>query len=266
MSTDGTAEIAASLGAEVVPFEYDGGFPKKRQWVLERIAIATPWVLMLDADESVPDNLWWEIRTAIESPRPAVGYLIEKGFCFLGRQFRFGGFSHEAVLLFQTGRANFERLEAVAETGLDMEIHERLIVDGPIRRMQTPLIHEDLKGLSAYIDRHNRYSTWEAAIRYRYLNTKTWGSAAITPRLFGNCQERRRFLKQLACQLPFEPWLWFIYHYLIRLGLLEGAPGLISSQIRAQYIANVRAKIHELNLSKQRAAPVLADQPLTHVP
>ena len=48
-----------------------------------------------------------------------------------------------------------------------MEIHERVVVQGRIGRLNTPLIHEDFKGLEAYITRHNKYSTWDARVRYR---------------------------------------------------------------------------------------------------
>jgi glycosyltransferase involved in cell wall biosynthesis len=250
-STDATADIALSHGAEVVQFDYRGGYPKKRQWALDRLAIATPWVLLLDADEVVPEALWREIAGVVHQPDAPEAYLITKGFHFLGRRFQYGGFSHSAVLLFKTGKARFERLFDDEPGGLDMEIHERVVVDGRIGRLDTPLIHEDFKGLEAYIARHNQYSTWEARVRHRYLTTGRYGEETIAPRLFGNAQERRRFLKALIVRLPFEQHLWFLYHYVARLGLLEGRPGLIASQIRASYIAQTRAKIYELGLKRQ---------------
>jgi hypothetical protein len=127
-----------------------------------------------------------------------------------------------------------------------MEVHERLIVDGRVGRLRTPLIHEDFKGLEAYIDRHNRYSTWEALLRQQYCFTGVWGANTVKASLFGNSQERRRWLKVFALRVPFEPLLWFLYHYLLRLGFLEGLPGLIASRMRANYIGDVRAKLYEL--------------------
>jgi glycosyltransferase involved in cell wall biosynthesis len=245
-STDGSIEIACSHGAEVVQFSYAGGYPKKRQWALNAVGIGTPWTLLLDADELAPPEFWTEVAAEIGNPHPAAGYLIRKGFHFLGRRFRFGGFSHDAVLLFQTGRGRFEQLNEAADTGLDMEVHERIVVDGPIRRLRAPLIHEDYKGLAAYLDRHNRYSTWEANLRREFLSSGRWGEDTIRPRVFGNSQERRRFLKQIALRMPCESLLWFLYHYFIRLGILEGRAGLIACRIRSDYIAQVRAKMYEL--------------------
>jgi hypothetical protein len=201
---------------------------------------------LLDADEVVPPALWDEIRAAIGDPAARDGYLIQKGFHFLGRRLRFGGFSHRAVILFRTGRARFEEVFDGPAEGLDMEVHERVVVNGTIGELRTPLIHQDFKGLTAYLDKHNRYSTWEAHVRQMYLDSNRWGKLTIKPRLFGNSQERRRFLKKFAIRIPFESWLWFVYHYFVCLGFLEGMPGLIASQIRMQYISNVRSKLYEL--------------------
>lgn len=244
-SSDATPQIAGEHGAEVVQFDYDGGYPKKRQWALETLNIETEWVLLLDADEVVPESLWAEIRETLSTPGVDDAYLITKGFHFLGQKFTYGGFSHEAVLLFRRGHARFERL-IDDPSGLDMEVHERLIIDGSVGSLDTALIHEDFRGLEAYIKRHNQYSTWEAHLRQAYLRQETYGKDSIDADLLGNAQERRRFLKGVAIQMPFEPVLWFLYHYVFQLGFLEGRPGLIASQIRRNYIANVRAKMYEL--------------------
>ena len=249
-SSDRTSDIARSFGAEVIQFEYGGGYPKKRQWALENIAIHTEWILFLDADEVVPAELWGEIESVVLGGTPHVGFLIAKGFHFLGRRMRWGGFSHKALLLLRNGKGRFERLVEVPGDTLDMEVHERVIVDGSVGQLNTPLIHEDFKGLAAYIDRHNKYSTWEAHLRHQLLTTGRYGEDSVIPRLMGNAQERRRWLKRLAVRIPGEHFLWFVYHYVICLGFLEGKHGLIACQIRAQYIANVRAKIFELGIMR----------------
>jgi glycosyltransferase involved in cell wall biosynthesis len=249
-SSDATASVAASLGAEVVQFSYAGGYPKKRQWALDTLNTSTEWVLLLDADEVVPEPLWEEITKTIRRPDGAMGYLITKGFHFLGQRFRFGGFSFAALLLFRTGQARFEELVTDPATALDMEVHERIVVDGRTDSLSTHLIHDDFKGLEAYIDRHNKYSTWEAKLRHQFITTGRYGTTTVQAKLFGNAQERRRWLKKLAIRVPFEPLLWFVYHYFFRLGFLEGRRGLIACLIRAHYIAQVRAKMHELNLKR----------------
>ena len=59
-------------------------------------------------------------------------------------------------------------------------------------------------------------------------------------------------LLNIIIRLPFEPWLWFAYHFILRLGFLEGRRGLIASQIRAAYISQVRGKVYELKLASAR--------------
>jgi hypothetical protein len=203
-------------------------------------------VMVIDADESVPDALWHEITQAIRDRDAPDGYFALKGFHFLGRRFRFGGFSHSAVLLFRYGRARYEKLPLEDSSGLDMEVHERLIIDGRIGRFAIPLVHEDLKGLDAYIERHRRYASWEAAWRNALLYGRLSQADVVAAKLFGNAQERRRFLKRIAIRVPFEPALWFLYHYVFRLGFLEGGAGFTASRIRAQYISEARANLQVL--------------------
>jgi glycosyltransferase involved in cell wall biosynthesis len=253
-SIDGTARAAERRGWEVVQFEYAGGYPKKRQWALEQLAITTPWVLLLDADESVTPALIDEISAVTSNEHACDAYLIRKGFHFLGRKFRFGGFSHSAILLFRRGKARFERLVDDDPLALDMEVHERVLVDGTIGRLRSPLVHRDQKGLEAYIDRHNKYSTWEAKVRTQYLSNSSTSVDAVRAHPFGDLQQRRRFLKMLAIRMPGEQYLWFLYHYIFKLGILEGRRGLIASRLRCHYIAQVRAKMYELRLSNSAPA------------
>lgn len=253
-STDETTRIARSFGAEVFQFKYTGRYPKKRQWALENITVNTEWIMLLDADEVVPSALWDEIALAVMNPIcKDAAFFIKKGFHFLGRRFRYGGFSFQAVLLFRNGMARFERLMNLDVSGLDMEVHERIIVDGGIGKFSTPLIHEDFKGLESYIARHNQYSTWEAFLRFKHTSDGIYGEETIQAKLFGNPQEKRRWLKKIIIHIPFEQWIWFIWHYFICLGFLEGRVGLIACQIRSSSIAQTRAKLYELR--NQRVTP-----------
>lgn len=253
-STDNTASIATTeFNAKVVQFHYSGGYPKKRQWALENLELSGKWTLLIDGDEEVPEDLWREIASVIDKPGTSDAYMIRKGFHFLGRRFRFGGFSHSALVLFRKGTCRFEELFEDSSSGLDMEVHERMIVDGSIDVLKNPLVHKDFNGLEAYLDRHNKYSTWEAKLRFNNKKNMAYGSEAIQSRFFGNAQERRRFFKQIIVQMPLEPWIWFIYHYFGRLGFLEGRPGFIACQIRSAYIAQVRSKLYELDLADRNS-------------
>lgn len=241
-SVDDTADIARANGAEVVQFEFEPGQVKKRQWAMDKLSFTTSWLLLLDADERVPEALWDEISAVTSKKDADAAYLITKGFHFLGHRFRFGGFSHAAVLLMRPGAGRFERLIAAECGEPDMEIHERVFVHGSTGRLSHPLVHADEKGLQAYIDRHEDYAKWEARLRCQFLETGRWGEEGIEPALFGDSQQRRRWLKQLSARTPFEPCLWFLYHYVLRLGILEGKAGFMASYLRASHFANVRRK------------------------
>jgi len=192
-STDGTAAYAAQWGAEVIAFRWNGKYPRKRQWALDYAKISTGWILFLDADESVSQALWEDIRAALSSAKPAAAYLARKAFHFMDQEMRFGGFSHTAICLMQRGAGRFENLLPDCGECLDMEVHERLIVAGRIEAFQGVLLHRDAKGLQAYRDRHHAYAVWEAELRFRYFTTGRYGVDAIQPRWKGNAQERRRF-------------------------------------------------------------------------
>ena len=258
-STDLTQTIARQHGAEVVNFVYAGGYPKKRQWALVHLDISTPWTMFIDADEQVPAILWTEIESVLKSPTTCSAYLVRKGFHFLGKRFRFGGFSHSAIALFRSGRARFEEAAGNVFNGQDMEVHERVIVDGKIGRLSNSLIHNDYKGLFAYCDRHNKYSTWEAGIRAHYLKTGSWGQRSIKASIFGDVQSLRRFLKTIVMRLPCEPLIWFLYHYVICGAVFEGRRGYIASSLRRAYIEQVHAKLFELRLLEISASSSRAE-------
>lgn len=242
-STDGSDRIARELGADVVPFTWNGRYPRKRQWTLDHLKIDTAWVILLDADESIPEALWAEVDETLSTQAPCTAYLARKEFHFLGRKMRFGGFSHQAVFLFRTGKARFEDLLPDCGENLDMEVHERLIVDGTVGAFAHPLEHRDEKGIDAYRARHVAYAHWEAALRYQCRTTGRYGNDAIRPRWNGNAQERRRFLKLLAMRVPGEHVFWFVYHYILRGGFLEGRAGWLASVIRASYIRRVNREV-----------------------
>lgn len=240
-STDNTKNICSDFSIDVVDFVYSAPYPKKRQWALENLDIKTNWVLLLDADEILSEALLKEISFVINNTHHD-GFYIKKKFYFMGKRLKYGGFDFSALMLFKTGNARFERLSNCIN-GFDMEIHERVILNGSATNLKNGIEHIDWNSYSHYISKHNNYATWEADVR-----TSNTFSEDVKSDLFGNVQERRRFLKLIAKRIPFEPFLWFIYHYFFRLGFLEGRRGLIASATRAFYIFIVRSKIYEKRL------------------
>ena len=124
----------------------------------------------------------------------------------------------------------------------DMEIHEHVVVDGPTGRLKNPLIHHNVESLSRYIQKHDEYSNWEARV---LLQGEPAGSE-LPPSLSGTQAQRRRWLKKRLFALPGSPVLLFVYRYFLRLGFLDGVPGLIYCGFQAVQMFHTKAKIYEL--------------------
>jgi glycosyltransferase involved in cell wall biosynthesis len=255
-SSDATPEIARSFGAKVVQFHYQGGWPKKRQWGLEHLAFENEWILLIDADEALTPELREEIRYALADPN-VNGYYISLRMYFLGRVLRHGDASFWKLALFRRGKGRYEcRLRNQDISMADMEVHEHVVVDGPTSGLTNPLIHHNVESLSRYIQKHDEYSNWESHV---LLDGEQSGTA-LAPRFFGTQAQRRRWLKKRLYALPGSPVLLFFYRYFLRLGFLDGIPGLIYCGFQAVQMFHTKAKIYEL---KKRLDAEISKRKLT---
>jgi glycosyltransferase involved in cell wall biosynthesis len=244
-STDDTVAISEQHGAEVIQFHYDGGWPKKRQWALENYEFCNDWILLLDADEILLDPIKREIAAAIQSDEYD-GYWLRFQLHFLGRQLKHGGFDLWKLFLFRNGKGRYEqRFEGQDEKMSDIEVHEHVVVDGKVGRLSHPIRHENWNSLYRYIDKHNEYSEWEATVYFKGHH------GDVEPTLFGNQAQRRRWLKQKLFRLPGFPILTFLYHYVLRLGFLDGRPGLIYCALKGIQRFHAKAKLYELEQHSQ---------------
>lgn len=240
-SSDETVEIARAYGAKVVQFHYQGGWPKKRQWALDTLPLACNWVFLVDADEALTPELEEEIRRAIQNPA-FNGYHVSLRMHFLGRELRHCGASFYKLSLFRRGKGHFEcRLKEQDNSMCDMEVHEHVVVEGKTGKLKNPLQHHNVDSLSRYILKHDQYSNWEARV---WLNGETNSELAASP--FGTQAQRRRWLKKRFLRIPGSPVLYFFYKYVVRLGFLDGVPGLIYCGLQGVQFFQVKAKIYEL--------------------
>ncbi len=245
-STDKSVEIVQSYGANVVQFYYNGSWPKKKNWSLENLPFRNQWVLIVDCDERITPDLWDEIAQAIQKPQYN-GYYLNRRVFFLGRWIRHGGkYPDWNLRLFKHKKGRYENLETgdVPNTG-DNEVHEHVILDGKAGYLKNDMIHEDFRDLYHWIERHNRYSNWEAHV-YRNLLTGKDDTDTIGANLFGNALQRKRFLKKLWVRLPFKPFLRFVLFYIIQRGFLDGRAGYIYARLLSQYEYQIGIKLYEL--------------------
>jgi glycosyltransferase involved in cell wall biosynthesis len=242
-SCDGTADIARGHGAKVVNFDYRGGWPKKRQWALNTLALEHDWVLLLDADEALTPELAEEIKAAIAIPEVA-GYYLQLQMHFLGKELQHSGANFFKLSLFRHGKAHFEcRTEEQDASMADMEVHEHVIVDGRTETLKNPLLHRNVESLTRYIQKHDEYSNWEA----RVWRSGSLSTMELPPRFFGTQAQRRRWLRKMFFSVPGSPLLFFIYRYFVRLGFLDGIPGLIYCSMQGVQFFYIKAKIYEQN-------------------
>ena len=154
-STDGTQEIARSLGAEVVHHDWPG-YARQKNWALDTLPFQSPWILIVDADEVITENLQRrliEIATGPADEVPENGFYINRLTYFLGKPiYHCGYFPNWNLRLFKRGAGRYE----------DREVHEHMIIEDPVGYIKEPMLHDDRRGLEHYIAKHNRYSTLEA--------------------------------------------------------------------------------------------------------
>jgi glycosyltransferase involved in cell wall biosynthesis len=240
-STDDTAEVAARGGANVVQFRYDGGWPKKKNWALETLPFRHPWVLLLDADEVFPPGAGETIRQAVSTDVPVRGYWINRRFLFMGRWLKHAYYPNWNLRLFQHRFGRFERLTTGDTESGDVEIHEHVIVDGPTGRLTVEMDHYAFPTVSAFVEKHNRYSNWEA-----HLAVDPAGVVSVGP------SRIRSGLRRWSRRLPFRPFLRFLYVYIWQGAFLDGREGYYFARLHGIYEFLSVAKTYELLAARRR--------------
>jgi glycosyltransferase involved in cell wall biosynthesis len=239
-STDDSADIAKRHGANVVQFDFNGTWPKKKNWALENLPFKNDWVLVLDADEVLPPEAAAEIANAIANPKGIAGYWINRRFFFLGRWLRHSYYPNWNLRLFRHSLGRYERLTMAETRSGDNEVHEHVVVQGPTGRLLCEMDHYAFPSVEVFMEKHNRYSNWEARVAADKLlqgSSEDLGSAVVG---------RRRKLKMLSQRLPFRPLLRFLYIYIWQKGFLDGRDGYYFARLHATYEFLSVAKTYEL--------------------
>ncbi len=246
-SIDKSVEIAQSYGANVVQFDFNGRWPKKKNWSLENLPFRNEWILIVDCDERIPPELWMEIDQLINQQDEYTGYYLNRRVFFLGKWIRYGGkYPDWNLRLFKHKKGRYENLstEDIPNTG-DNEVHEHVILEGKVGYLKNDMLHEDFRDLYHWLERHNRYSNWEARVYYNLLTGKD-DQGTIGANFFGDAVQRKRFLKKIWVRLPFKPFLRFILFYIIQRGFLDGKAGYIYARLLSQYEYQIGVKLYEL--------------------
>lgn len=248
-STDETLAIAHKTGAKVTErtygenkLPYGGDEAAHRNWGLQNIAFKHPWVFVLDADERMTVELVQAIHSAVVSPGSHVAFRIQRHDFFLGTWLKHVTPSPFNIRLFLHEKVHYERL-----------VNSIIIVNGAIGEIREHFDHFPFsKGMTNWVDRHNRYSSSEAAqiVSNKIENTDFSYWKAFFSK---NKNERRFHQKELYYRAPFRPLMMFLLLYVFKRGFLDGRAGLAYALLRSIYEYMIVLKVREL----EAAAPPL---------
>ncbi|MEX0152217.1 glycosyltransferase family 2 protein [Microbacterium sp. LMI1-1-1.1] len=239
LSTDDTASIARRSGAKVVDFDWNGKYPKKKQWQLENVPTANEWVLFIDADETPQAGLVKELRNIFAgSPEPGiVAFDIGLDYVFAGRVLRHGHRVTKRCLV-RKGFVRFPVMDDLTAPGMgELEGHYQPEADGAVLRLTHRILHNDLDPVSSWFARHNKYSDWEAHLRSRRD-------------VQADVRRRRSRQGRIFDAVPFKPLVFFVYAYILRAGFRDGRAGFDYAVALATYYWQIGLKTRELRRNR----------------
>lgn len=233
-SSDKTEEIALRYGARWIQHRYEGR-AAHQNWAMENIPFKHPWVYYSDADERVPPELAEEIlRVTSDSARPEVAYKVRRRDHFRNHWIRHStNYPLWIVRLFRPDKIRWAR-----------KANPVPVIDGPVGELQNDYLHYPFsKGITDWIWRHNRYSSYEAEESIRSLQAN---DLKLDELLSTDRTTRRIALKKLSFRLPFRPVFRFLYQYFVKGGILDGIEGFHYCLLLSIYEYFIVLKIREL--------------------
>jgi glycosyltransferase involved in cell wall biosynthesis len=242
-STDGTVALATAAGAQVVQFTFNGTWPKKKNWALDHLPFHHEWVLILDADEVLPPGTGAEVAALIaRDGAGCTGYWINRRFMFMGAWLKHAYYPNWNLRFFKHREGRYEQLvHGVTQSG-DNEVHEHILVNGPTGRLQNEMDHFAFPSIDVFVEKHNRYSNWEARLEIED------GLGRSPHQLQSGPVGWRRRIKRWTRRLPGRPWLRFLYVYLGQGGWRDGVRGYYFARLHGVYEFLSVAKAAELRL------------------
>lgn len=237
-STDETVAIARRYPVRIVQHKFET-HGKQRTWMLQEIETKHDWVYILEADERMTPQLFTECLETI-TKADKIGYYVAERVMFMGQWIRYSTqYPRYQMRLFLKNKVRFtdyghtEREVCEGETGFLTETYPHFTSG---------------KGLSRWIEKHNRYSTDEAQETISQLEK---GNVNWYSLLFGKSEvEKRRALKDLSLRLPCRPIVRWFYMYFILRGFLDGKAGFTWCTLQAFYEYLILLKVEELQQKK----------------
>lgn len=236
-SVDGTLEIAKGYTDRIYQHTWEG-FAGQRNWAIDNLPIRNMWILFLDADEMLSNELKREIEALFENGFSSdisaftIGYRI----IFMGKWLKHGASDIPQITLVASGQVRW----------LLQGEREPCEVKGKVRDLKGKIWHDDRRGLHVWIDKHNKYSSTGALDLFnRKIKTEN-------PEIVGS------FKHKLWDRLPLfiRPFLYFSYRYIVRLGFLDGTAGFTYAFLQALWFRLlIDAKYYEMEVGYKEDSP-----------
>jgi glycosyltransferase involved in cell wall biosynthesis len=226
-SKDETIDIALNYGIRVVQRRFRG-FGDQWNFALNELDIKSPWVMKLDPDERLTDELKINISNVI-SENQYDAFSLKRRLWFMGKSL---SIHQKLIRVWRSGVCRFS----------DVDVNEYPIIDGNVGHVKGDLEHRDSPNLDHWLEKQNRYSTLEAEIAYK---NKPLSDEQI---FFGTSLQRRMWLKRNFYKVPFRYFFLFVYHYLFQGAIRSGRVGYIWARLRLEVMRLVEYKQFEMKI------------------
>lgn len=230
-STDRTEQIARENDASFFSFTWNGHYPKKRQWCLDHIKTRYDWIFFVDADEVLTADLVNEISSLSFNH---AGYFVRGRYIWNGVVLRHG-LKNNKLALFDRRKFMFPVVNDLGLPGMgEMEGHYQPVLKAEHRgeaigQLCAALDHDAVQTEAEWLARHQRYAAWERGMNLR----RAWPVDPV---------RWRQALKVLFRAMPARGACAFLYCYILKGGIMDGAPGLDFARKRAAYYKMIAQK------------------------
>ena len=229
-SKDDTIDIALNYGINTVQRRFRG-FGDQWNFALNELPIQSPWVMKLDPDERLTEELKNNISQMINNNQYDA-FCIKRRLWFMGKQMPV---YQKLIRVWRNGSCRFS----------NVLVNEHPIIEGIVKYIVGDLEHHDSPNLDHWLEKQNRYTTSEAISTYQ---KKPLSDKEI---LFGTSIQRRMWLKKNFYKFPFRYFLLFLYHFLYQGAYRAGRAGYIWSRLRTDVMRLVDYKYTEMKITNK---------------
>lgn len=236
-STDGTQEIVTKTGSYLIEHTWPGNQAEQLNWAIDNLPITGDWVLRLDADEYLTDELYQEVLERLDNVEADVsGITFALDHIFLKKKLRFGHPQLHLLRLWRNGKGYCEQ----------RKMDEHMVVrEGRIIDFKGAFVDHNLNNLVWWTQKHIGYAQREKVVLQETIfeDINLSSQAAVKRRMKGHYARLPLFWRSFA---------YFCYRYFFKLGFLDGKPGFVWAVLQAfWYRTFVDALIYEEEVNKR---------------